>query len=119
MSSGCAAISLIEFLLMLLIPESPFYQLMKKDSEKARATLKFLLVSDDKVNQELESIRKFLAEVKQVNEMVQSKLTEKKKYFLTDRWRKDTIGRSFPNQGIQTRSTHRSWIHGFSAVWWM
>lgn len=82
LSVGCGALSLFNLFLILLIPESPYYNLMKKDSEKARVSLKFLLGSDDKVNQEIDIIRKFLAEVRQVYIIVESKLT--KKHVFTD-----------------------------------
>lgn len=64
LSVACAIIPMVYVIcLVILIPESPMFYLMKGDIEKAQLSLKFFRGSNSRVGQELDGMQKALATV--------------------------------------------------------
>lgn len=64
LSAACAIIPMVYIIcLVVLIPESPIFHLMKGDIEKAHFSLKFFRGPYSRVDQELDSMQKALAKV--------------------------------------------------------
>lgn len=68
LSVACAAIPVVYFCLLMLIPESPIYYLMKRNFGEARSSLRFLRGSRGQIDTELNDMHQYLAKVRLIRD---------------------------------------------------
>lgn len=63
LSVACAIIPIVFIYLMIFVPESPIFYLMKGNVDKAKESLSYFRSPNENVDQELNAMQAFLAKV--------------------------------------------------------